>query len=520
MDAHHILTGPEPSCPTPNTSLGRILYDSIKSHKNKVALVDAVTGETRTFSDILSKSEKLAESILSRGVKPGDVISICSENSIDFILPVLATYYVGATCAPLNPLYTTRELIHSINISKPSIMFCSQKALKTVEEMSHKVEFLKEIIVFGQSNSHSHTSFNSLLQNKSTNFQPIDVDPKEFIAAILCSSGTTGLPKGVMLTQHNILTVFGTIHEPRFGSLREDDIALGLLPMFHSYAFACQLMTTYIGATVVVVNGFNEEVFLKSIQNYKITLLFLVPPLVIFLAKAKIVDNFNLSSIRSIRCGAAPLSEEVEVLLNERLGVGPVLQGYGMTETTLAVLVTPTDKHKTGSSGVVVPGMKCKVVDLETGEILGPNRKGELCFKGPLIMKGYCGNLQATSATFDKEGFLRTGDVGYYDEDGFFFIVDRVPPAEIEALLLTHPEIKDAGVVGIPDDIAGELPLAFVVKQPDSKVTKEEIIQYIAGQVSPQKRLHGGVEFVENIPKTASGKILRRDLKLMLKAKL
>ncbi|KAJ9580127.1 hypothetical protein L9F63_004200 [Diploptera punctata] len=535
MDLEYILQGPEPIVPPLNVSLGKHLFYCIKGHGDKVALVDAVTGKTRTFSEILSRSISVAEGFKARGIKTGDVVSICSENSIDFILPVLAACYIGATCAPLNPAYTTRELLHALNISKPSIIFCSEKALETVERASQDTEFVKEIVVFGHPMSHKQTPFNRFLQFKSSGFEPVDVDPMETITAILCSSGTTGLPKGVMLTQHNMLTVVRLMKDPRFGDLRREDVVLGLLPMFHSYAFACQLITTVIGATVVVIKRFEEKVFLGSIQNYKITLLFLVPPLVIFLAKAPIVDDYDLTSLRSIRCGAAPLSEEVEILLYKRLGVGPVKQGYGMTETTLGVLITPPNRSKSGSSGVLVPDVKCKTTSVDHFLFLIPffHQTRETIFF--YVHSVTCGNLQSHishNKQLMKSSFFHTVDLGYYcDEWIFLQLVNRLTElikyncfqkitTKLEAVLLAHPDIQDAGVIGVPDEVAGELPLAFVVKQPGSNVTKEEIIKYVAEQVSPQKRLHGGVEFVKSIPKTPSGKILRRELKLMLKSKL
>ncbi|XP_069682650.1 luciferin 4-monooxygenase-like isoform X2 [Periplaneta americana] len=494
MSSENILSGPEPLGTTPDISLGRYMYEALKKHGNKISMVDAVTGEARTFNDILRKSLCVAECLYVRGVKSGDVVAICSENNLDFILPVLATYYIGAACAPVNPNYTTREILHAMNISKPRIIFCSEKSLDCVSEAAFQVDSVKEIVVFGLplSSKHKPTLFVSFLQNKSSSFKPLDIDYKDLTAAILSSSGTTGLPKGVLITQQNILTLLGQIRDTRFYSLQPNDVLLGLLPFYHAYGFMCQLMTTDIGIKVVIMNKFEEELFLKTIQNYKITVLTLVPPLVVFLAKSDLVNKYDLSSVRAITCGAAPLSNEMSELACKRLKLNHFTQGYGLTETTLGVIRTPTDRMKSGSSGILIPGVKCKVTDLETGKILGPNKKGELCFKGPLIMKGYYGDRQATSASIDADGFFHTGDVGYYDDEGFFYIVDRVKelikykgfqvaPAELEALLLTHPAVKDAGVIGIPDEVAGELPLAFVVKQPETSVSEEEIIGYVKG---------------------------------------
>lgn len=268
----------------------------------------------------------------------------------------------------------------------------------------------------------------------------------------------------------------------------------------------------------------------------------------VFLAKNKLVDNYDLSSLRLIMSGAAPLSKELEESVRDRLRIPQLVikQGYGMTELTVGVL-SQKEFIKPGSVGDVNSGVYAKVSD-DFGKALGPNEVGELCFKGSTMMLGYIGDESATKAMIDDDGWLHTGDVGYYDNDLQFFIVDRikelikwrgfqVPPAgklnynfhatimapsslslisEIEAILLTHPKIKDCGVVGKPDEFAGELPMAFVVKD-DPNLTENEIVEYVSEKTSPAKRLHGGVVFINEIPKNPSGKILRRELREIIK---
>lgn len=247
-----------------------------------------------------------------------------------------------------------------------------------------------------------------------------------------------------------------------------------------------------------------------------------------FLAKHPLVDEFDLSCIKELLCGAAPLSKEVQDAVAKRLPTIEIIhQGYGMSEMTLAALCQIGTFMKPGSVGTCLPGMYGKIIDPETGDTLGPNQPGEVCFKGSQIMKGYINNEQATKETIDSKGWLHTGDIGYYDEDREFFIVDRlkelikykgfqVPPAELEALIMALPEVADVAVVGVPDESSGELPLAFIVLQPNSTITEKEIVDYVAKMVSPAKRLHGGVRFIPQIPKTPSGKILRRHLKGMI----
>nr|CAD7587074.1 unnamed protein product [Timema genevievae] len=488
--------------------LGEQNDDPHLAEKLMLRKVDAVSGVKTTFSEVLRKSTSLAESLRSHGVGVNDVVVVASENSLEFCLPVLAAYYLGATCATFNPLYTVRELRHALNISKPIIIFCSPNCVSKIEEASEGLLFVRTLVVQGDGTpmSSRQVPFHSFLRHEAAaDFAAVDVDPEQHVAAIMCSSGTTGLPKGVMLTDRNIVACITNLADNRFGQLNSYNTQLAVLPFFHAYAYVCQLASLTIGFRVIVLPKFEEELLLKSIQDHKVTLLFLVPTLLVFLGKSPKVDLYDLSSVKEIWCGAAPLSKEVQDQVTNRLKIRNVRQGYGLTETTLAVTFISGGRNKYGSCGTIAPGMTAKVVDLETGKPLGPNCSGELCFKGPLLMKGYLGDLQATSATMDDDGFLRTGDVGYYDQEGYFFIVERVkelikyksfqvPPAELEAILLTHPSVQDAAVIGIPDEMSGELPMAFIVKQPGAIITSEMVTRFVAGEsMCPLRRDSTGV---------------------------
>lgn len=252
------------------------------------------------------------------------------------------------------------------------------------------------------------------------------------------------------------------------------------------------------------------------------------PPLMVFLAKSPIVDEFDLSSLAVLISGAAPLTKEVEEAVFRRLNRPIIRQGYGMTEGTVTFTSQTGTFHKTGSIGILVRGVYGRIVDIGTGNVLGPNEEGELQFRGNVIMKGYIGDAKATRETTSDDGWLKTGDIGYYDNDGEWFIVDRlkelikvkgfqVAPAEIEGLLLKNEHIADVGVIGVPDERAGELPMAFVVKQQDARISEQEVFDFVAKTTSSPKHLKGGVRFVEAIPKNPSGKILRRELRLLAK---
>jgi len=283
-----------------------------------------------------------------------------------------------------------------------------------------------------------------------------------------------------------------------------------------------------------VIPKFNFQHYLQSVQKYRGTLLHIVPPIALLLAKHPSVLEFNLSSVRGILSGAAPLGEETELQIQKRFPSAVIKQGFGMTELSPTTHATPYGFSKNGSVGVIVPNVECKIIDPETGEELPPGRLGELCCRGPNVMKGYLNNLAATKATIDEEGFLHTGDLVRCDEDGFFYIVDRlkelikykgfqVAPAELEALLLSHPQVVEACVVGKLDQMAGELPAAFVVLRPPvagssdkQTLTENELHKWVDERVAPHKRLRGGVFFVKEIPKSASGKLLRRLLRSKL----
>jgi 4-coumarate--CoA ligase len=298
---------------------------------------------------------------------------------------------------------------------------------------------------------------------------------------------------------------------------------LSFLPFFHIYGMQVLMNATLAsGGTVVTLPRFDLEQFLQLAQDHQVRRVFVVPPVVLALAKHPNVDSFDLSSLTMIFSGAAPLGAELAAEAGGRLGA-EVVQGYGMTELSPVSHATPEGQGRPGTIGVLVPNTECRIVDPESGDDLGVGEDGEIWIRGPLVMAGYLNNEAATRGTIDDDGWLHTGDIGHVEDDGHFVIVDRlkelikykgfqVPPAELEALLLTHPAVADAAVIGIPDDEAGELPKAFIALKPDTEVSAEEIQQFVADQVAHYKQVRI-VEFVPEIPKSASGKILRRLLR-------
>ncbi|CAH2989330.1 unnamed protein product [Chilo suppressalis] len=416
------------------------------------------------------------------------------------------------------------ELIHTANISKPKHCFFSTTAHKVHYETLKKLNILQNVFVFGKTTEEG-ISFDDLFSEEAKkDVLPADHQGKVQTSLILYSSGTTGLPKGAKITNQNLIT---TLFQKQITS--NDSTLLTVTPWCNTYGIMTMKDGLSYGRTIIFLERFEETMYLQVIQKYKVKALVVAPPTLIVMSKSSVLDMYDVSSVELMHSGGAPLDSDVITLVKSRFkNLHHVTQGYGMTEAT-GIICRDIDLYpKQGSVGKVLEGITVKVVDAQTRKILGPNHAGEVCVKGLALFDGYIGKERGDD--FDEEGFFKTGDVAYYDNEGFFFIVDRikelikykawqVSPSELEAVLLLHPSVKDVGVTGIPDPTAGELPVAFIVKKPGAFVTEKEIFDFVATKVSPWKRLRGGVIFIEEIPKTGSGKILRRQLRAMIQKK-
>jgi acyl-CoA synthetase (AMP-forming)/AMP-acid ligase II len=510
-----IFRSPLPDIEIPDVPLASFVLGSAARFGDRPALVDGTSGRVTTYAELLSSVRAAASGLARRGLTKGDVIAIFSPNLPEYITAFYAAASLGAIVTPVNPTYTVEEVAKQLSDAGAKFVVTIPQLLGTAREASKNAR-VEELFVFGE--AEGATPFASLLEEDGE-VPEVEIDPREDIVALPYSSGTTGVCKGVMLTHRNLVANLSQIRAS--GHDLSNDTLVCVLPLFHIYGLvAIANLALLSGAKVVMLPRFDFAQLLKVMQDYRVTFAHLVPPVILALSKQPVVADYDLSSLRTIFSGAAPLGAELSGACEARLGC-EVIQGYGMTEASPATHITAPGRGRAGSVGPCVPNMECKLVSVETGEeAAGPRERGEIYVRGPQVMKGYLNRPDATAQTVDADGWLHTGDVGYVDEDGYFFIVDRakelikykafqVAPAELEALLLTHPSVADAAVVPSPDEEAGEVPKAFVVVREGRGLTETEVLSFVASHVAPHKKVRR-VEFVSQIPKSPSGKILRR----------
>ncbi|MEU9209376.1 4-coumarate--CoA ligase family protein [Streptomyces sp. NPDC048415] len=487
------------------------------------ALVDGVDGTTLTYGQLDFFHRRLAAAFADAGVRKGDVLALHSPNTIAFPTAFYAATRAGASVTTVHPLATPQEFAKQLRDSAARWIVTVSPLLDTARAAAELVGGVREIFVCDE--APGHRSLIDLLA--STAPEPrIAIDPVADIAALPYSSGTTGVPKGVMLTHRSIATNLAQLAPSM--PLGAGDRVLAVLPFFHIYGLTA-LMNAPLrqGATVVVLPRFDLETFLAAIEKHRINVLFVAPPIVLALAKHPAVAQYDLSSLKHVISSAAPLDAQLAQACSRRLGLPPIGQGYGMTELSPCTHLVPLDTPEAppGTVGRLIAGTEMRVVSLDDPDKdLGIGEAGEIVIRGPQVMKGYLGRPDDTAAMIDPAGWLHTGDVGYVDSDGWLFIVDRVKelikykgfqvaPAELEALLLTHPGIADAAVIGVYNDDNNEVPHAFVVRQPSATDLSEgEVMMHVAERVAPYKRVRQ-VSFIQTIPRAASGKILRRELR-------
>ncbi len=508
---------PHPDVSIPDLSFPAFVMARFDAHPDRPALVDGPSGRTLTYGTLKAAIERVAAGLRDHGLQPGDRVAIYSPNRPEYAVVFFAVALNGAVNTTINPTYTAEELHYQLTDSGASMLVADPDFLAPARAAARGTD-VRHIVTFGK--AEGCLSYEQLRAFASP-AAAAPIDAANDLAVLPYSSGTTGLPKGVMLTHRNL--VANIVQTEAAYPIAGDEVLIGILPFYHIYGMTVLMgMALHSGATVVTMPRFDPEQFLQILQDHRVTMAFLVPPIILLLAKHPLVDAYDLSRLRHITSGAAPLGEAVARACAARLGC-TVRQGYGLTETSPVTHICPQDVgDKLGTVGPSVPNTEVKIVDVATGRLLGVGETGEICIRGPQVMRGYLNNPGATRDMIDAEGWLHTGDIGAVDADGYLSVIDRVKelikykglqiaPAELEAILLAHPAVADVAVIPSPDEEAGEVPKAFVVLRKAGAASGEELAEFVAERVAPYKRVRK-FQFVDQIPKVPSGKNLRRVL--------
>ncbi|KAB0799534.1 hypothetical protein PPYR_07414 [Photinus pyralis] len=517
----------------PKLSIDDYVWKDLDKWSDKIAMECAETGRSYSYAEVHKKSKRVANFLTNcKGLSKGDVVATILPNVPEYPMIVLGALQAGLKVSPLSPDLTKDELIYCFGISKPSIIFTLTDLWAKIYHgikgtnapivvMNHREEVMdaptgaiKLSEVFG----------NTYPSQKRVHYW-------NDVIYLPYSSGTTGLMKCIELTNANIMHSVHNYTVPEFNMSaptddENQDVFFAILPMSHMSVYAVFVYLA-LGCKIITVPKFTRKSFTNILRNMRPTICHMVPPLAQLLINDPCITSEHLGSFNAILIGGAPLgTHDLQCLIEKANGKIHVLQAYGMTETAgPSHLQTPhvPSGMKAGSCGINLPGIECKIVNGE-GEMLGRNESGTIYIRGPQVFKGYLDNPEATRLALDSEGWLNTGDLGHFDEDDHIFITDRlkemikvkgfqVAPAELENILRSHPDVDDAAVVGIPHDRFGEVPKAFIVTRSIAHINLKRIEEFVASKVSKHKHLLGGIVVIDHIPKTPSGKILRRNLR-------
>nr|XP_053649308.1 uncharacterized protein LOC128700275 [Cherax quadricarinatus] len=513
------------------------MLEIMEKYGDAVAVVDAETYKRRTYRELCGLVPRVSAGLAAAGVTMGDIVLFLTPTHMDYPLVFLSIVHRGAVCVPINPTLTLEELVHVLKVSQARWAVVHEASVTMAEEAfsclpSHT---LKQMWVLGDTSLERPNLEDLMTYTPSSPITQADgLDVRGTVCVMPFSSGTTGLPKGVMLSHRNLMTPhIRTMYEVSLnpqGSVKSGIIfktLLMILPVCHIYGHLMVHICFHYGGTTIFLPKFGARKYLETIQKFKVTCCPLVPHLARYLLETPLLKQYDTSSVLLFFSGAAPLPASTTTSFKNKLS-RPLAEGYGMTETTAAISSNRSSTiYHVNSVGQVVPYVQVKIVDVESGEMLGEHQEGEICVKGPNVMLGYANDPVATAATIDPQGWLHTGDIGYYNQDNFIFLTDRmkdlikvkgfqVSPTELENVIMKCEDVADVAVVGVPHERMGEAPLAFVVPKPGSKLQPHQLMQFVADRVSQYKQLAGGVKMVESIPRNSSGKLLRKQLKNLL----
>jgi acyl-CoA synthetase (AMP-forming)/AMP-acid ligase II len=507
------VTGPYPQVAVPATSFTSYVLEGAGQWPDRVATVDVTGGTSYTYGELASAVRSAAAGLAARGFGRGDVLAVLAPNVPEYPIAYHAAATAGGAVMMLNPLDTADDLAGHLNAGGVRLLVTMPSEVAKATELTGRTK-VEEILVFGQ--APGATPFSALLLDDAPP-EPA-LDPARDVVTVLHSSGSTGYPKGVLLTHRNMIA--NVLQTTMGAPSGEHEKVLAVPPFHHAFGLIMVMNSSLLnGATIVTMPRFDPEAYLQAVQDHRITRLFVVPTIAVLLAKSPLVDRYDLSSLDSIISGGAALDPEIARMVRERLGCR-INQGYGLTEG-LVSFMQEENSLASASVGRPTANVECKIVDTATGQELGTYQDGEILIRGPHVMKGYLNAEEATGKVLEPDGFLRTGDLGHFDDNGELFIVDRikelikykgqqVSPVELEAVLMTHPDVADAAVVGIPDEDAGELPVGFVVAA--GPATAEQLMGFVSERVAPYKKIRR-IEFIDRIPRTPVGKTERRSLK-------
>jgi long-chain acyl-CoA synthetase len=502
----------------PETALFGFLAESAKKYQESIAF--SVKDRHLTYKALDKSSTRLANALRSMGIGKGSNVILLLQNGLEYVIGYYGILKSGGAVVPTNPLYKKAELEHQCNDASVACIITNEACYPVVDDVRSKIG-IKKVILTDTDGIDGTMSLQRILSEYSDVASQVDIKPKEDVAAIQYTGGTTGLPKGAMLTHYNL--VANAIQNSVWFNWNHDEVVIGLLPFYHSWgACTCLNSPVYCGARVVILPRFDAEELLMSIEKEKATVLYGAASLFGMLLNSPFLKQYDISSLKYIKAGAMPIPPEIKERWEKVTGVKMVL-GYGLSEACPETHNSPPDRVKVGTVGIPIMDTDCRLVDEKPAQNgLPSGQVGEIVIKGPQVMKGYLNRPEDNKEAL-RDGWLYTGDLAFMDEEGYFHLTDRkkeiikykgytIAPSEIEAALYCHSGVKECAVIGKPDESAGEIPKAYVVVKDGYNLSHEELIVFSEQRLSPFKKVRE-VEFIDEVPKTLVGKVLRRVLR-------